>query len=99
MLREQKAPDRSSYLIAQPLLATGPSPSQEAEQRELAERVNLAIGDLPDLDREILLLRHVDRMPFTEIGSLLGIDPAAARKRFGRALIRLRKLLTDAGLT
>jgi DNA-directed RNA polymerase specialized sigma24 family protein len=43
-------------------------------------------------------LRHADGLPFEEIGTLLGIDPAAARKRFGRALIRLQKLLAAAGL-
>ena len=43
-------------------------------------------------------MRHADGLPFDEIGVLLGIDPAAARKRFGRALIRLQKALAAAGL-
>jgi RNA polymerase sigma-70 factor, ECF subfamily len=98
VLREEKGTDRSSYLIARPLLAACPSPSQEAARRETAEHVNRAIASLPEADREILLLRHADRMPFAEIGSLLGIESAAARKRFGRALLRLRKLLGDVGL-
>jgi RNA polymerase sigma-70 factor (ECF subfamily) len=96
--REQALPDRSSLLLAQPLLAPGPSPSQEAEARELAEHVSRALTDLPDADREMLLLRHADGLPFAEIGSLLGIDPTAARKRFGRALLRLRSILAKAGL-
>ena len=50
------------------------------------------------LDREILLLRHAEELPFDEIACLLDITPAAARKRFGRALIRLQKALTDAGI-
>jgi RNA polymerase sigma-70 factor, ECF subfamily len=96
--REQSLPDRSSLLAAQPLLAQCPSPSQDAEYRELAEQVSRALAGLADADREMLLLRHGDGLPFSEIGSLLGIDPAAARKRFGRALLRLRKLLAAAGL-
>jgi RNA polymerase sigma-70 factor, ECF subfamily len=96
--REQPLPDRSSLLLAQPLLAPGPSPSQEVEAREFAERVSRALAKLPEADREILLLRHGDGLPFGEIESLLGINPAAARKRFGRALIRLQKILADAGL-
>ena len=96
--REQPIPDRSSLLLARRLLAPGPSPSQEAEAREFAERVSRALTELPDSDREMLLLRQADGLPFPEIGALLGIDPAAARKRFGRALIRLRNILANAGL-
>lgn len=96
--REAPLPDRSSLLVARPLLARGPSPSQEAEANELAERVAGAVGRLPDADREVLLLRHAEGLPFGEVALLMGIDPAAARKRFGRALIRLQAALAAAGL-
>jgi RNA polymerase sigma-70 factor (ECF subfamily) len=79
-------------------MARGPSPSQEAEAREFADRVSRILVELPDADREVLLLRHADGLPFAEIGALLGIDPATVRKRFGRALIRLQKILAAAGL-
>jgi RNA polymerase sigma-70 factor (ECF subfamily) len=96
--REQAFPDRSSLLLARPLLAHGPSPSQQVQADELAERVSRAVGQLSDADREILLLRHAEDLPFEEIGCLLDIDPAAARKRFGRALIRLQTVLAAEGL-
>jgi RNA polymerase sigma-70 factor (ECF subfamily) len=96
--REVVLPDRSSLLLARPLLAGGPSPSQQVEAREFAERVSAAVSGLAEADREVLLMRHAEGMPFGEIACVLGIEPAAARKRFGRALIRLQKALTDAGL-
>jgi RNA polymerase sigma-70 factor (ECF subfamily) len=96
--REEPWPAASSVALARPLLARGPSPSQEAEAKEFARRVAAAVAELPPADREVLTLRHADGLPFEEIGTLLGIDPAAARKRFGRALIRLQKLLAAAGL-
>src|SRR5438067_14998 len=37
--REAPWPERSSVLLARPLLAVGPSPSQQLEAREFAERV------------------------------------------------------------
>jgi DNA-directed RNA polymerase specialized sigma24 family protein len=43
-------------------------------------------------------MRHADGLAFEEIACLLDIAPAAARKRFGRALLRLQKLLTDYGV-
>jgi RNA polymerase sigma-70 factor (ECF subfamily) len=96
--REAPWPSASSLAVARPLLARGPSPSQEAEAKEFARRVAAAVANLTPANREVLMLRHADGLPFEEIGTLLGIDPAAARKRFGRALIRLQKALTAAGL-
>jgi RNA polymerase sigma-70 factor (ECF subfamily) len=93
--REVAWPDRSSLLLARPLLAGGPSPSQQAEAKELAERLGGAVARLADSDRAVLLMRHAEDLPFEEIACLLGIEPAAARKRFGRALIRLQKLLVE----
>ena len=57
-----------------------------------------AVARLPAQDLEILLMRHAQDLPFDEIACLLSIESAAARKRFGRALIRLKKLLADEGL-
>jgi RNA polymerase sigma-70 factor (ECF subfamily) len=96
--REVALPDRSSLLLARPLLANQPTPSQEAEARELAERIAKAVDQLTEADREILLLRHAEDLPFEEIAVLLDLTAAAARKRFGRALIRLQNLLRSEGL-
>ena len=91
-------PDRSSLLLACPLLASGPSPSQHLQARELAERIARAVDRLSPADHEILLMRHGEALPFEEIACLLEIDPAATRKRFGRALLRLQKALSEQGL-
>lgn len=96
--REVAMPDRSSLLLARPLLAQVPTPSQEAEAHELSERISRAVAQLSDADREILLLRHAEDLPFEEIACVLDLEAAAARKRFGRALIRLQTLLRDEGL-
>src|SRR5205814_1625665 len=96
--REEALPEQSSLLLARPLLARGPSPSQQVQDREQAERVSRAVARLSEADREILLLRHAEDLSFEEIACLLDIESSAARKRFGRALIRLRNVLRDEGL-
>jgi RNA polymerase sigma-70 factor (ECF subfamily) len=96
--REVALPDRSSLLLARPLLSGEPSPSQQLAAREFAERVARAVAQLAKSDREILLMRHGEELPYEEIACLLEIEPATARKRYGRALIRLQKLLSDHGL-
>jgi DNA-directed RNA polymerase specialized sigma24 family protein len=51
-----------------------------------------------EADREILLMRHMEELPYAEIACLLDIEADAARKRYGRALLRLRKVLKEHGL-
>lgn len=96
--KEKQFPERSSLLLALPLLKKAASPSQHLLARERNERVARAVNQLNEIDREILLLRHGEELSFEDIGLLLEIEPAAARKRFGRALLRLQKLLADEGL-
>jgi RNA polymerase sigma-70 factor (ECF subfamily) len=96
--REAGWPDRSSLLLARPLLSQGPSPLDLLEARERLERVGLAVAQLSEADREILLMRHVEDLPYEEIAYLLDVEPAAARKRYARAMIRLQRLLSEQGL-
>lgn len=98
VMREQSWPERSSLLIAKPFVRPMSSPSARAETKDLARRVSEIVSQLADADREILLLRHADDLPYEDIGCLLDIEPAAARKRYGRAMIRLQRLLSAEGL-
>src|SRR5579884_1989481 len=50
--REVHLPDRSSLLLARPLLQGGPSPSQVVEARDFADRVGQAVASLSEGDRE-----------------------------------------------
>jgi RNA polymerase sigma-70 factor, ECF subfamily len=95
---EVALPEHSSLLLAKPLLAGASSPSQQLAAREFADRVGLAVADLAQADREILLMRHAEQLPYAEIACLLDVEVDAARKRYGRALLRLRKVLKDHGL-
>ena len=96
--REAGQPEQSSVAVAQSLLCTGPTPSEAAEGQELAGRIAAVVDGLAEADREILLLRKVEGLAYEEIACLLDIDPAAARQRYGRALLRLQKVLGDQGL-
>ena len=97
--REQPLPERSSFVLAEQLLASGSTPSRQLGRRELARRLQRALMQLAEGDREILLLRNFEGLSNREVGHLLGIDPAAASQRHGRALLRLHKALVTTGLT
>jgi RNA polymerase sigma-70 factor (ECF subfamily) len=96
--REAREIDRSSIALARSLVSPGPTASEAAGAREAADRVARAVEGLSEADREVLLMRHVEGLSHEEVACLLGIDPAAARQRYGRALFRLQKALGAAGV-
>src|SRR5262249_14998847 len=93
--RDVPLPDHSSLQLAQQLLASGSTPSQRLDQREIARRVHQALAWLSDPDREILLMRNFEGLSNQEAAQVLGIEPATASQRLGRALLRLRKPLLE----
>jgi RNA polymerase sigma-70 factor (ECF subfamily) len=97
--REVPLPDRSSLDLAGQLLAAGSTPSQQVDRENLARRLRRALAQLPEADREVLLMRNFEGLSYQEVAYLLDIDPAAARKRHGRALVRLHRILFEGGLT
>ena len=59
--REAAAPDQSSLALAASILDPRPSPGADAVAQETAARVAAAVDGLDPADREVLLLRQVDR--------------------------------------
>jgi len=90
--REDRMADESSLSIAQRLLA---GPSQILRKKEQAEQVRNIISKMPETDREILLLRYTEELTNQQAAEVLGIEPAAARKRLGRAMRRLVEMLDE----
>jgi RNA polymerase sigma-70 factor, ECF subfamily len=98
--RDRALPDDDSSLGSfRPIAADSPTPSQQLAARDLASRLHAVLDRLPEPDRAILGMRAWEGLSYEEAGARLEIDPATARKRYGRALLRLRALLLADGLT
>lgn len=69
------------------------SPSQAVERAEAMDQLRQALDSLEPMDREVLALRHFEEMNNLETAAVLGIQPAAASKRYMRALARLKGAL------
>ncbi len=65
------------------------------ENAKRGEQVREALGDLRPTEREAVLLRYVSELSVREVGEACGIEEAAARKRIGRALVRLRERVLE----
>lgn len=94
--RELSLQDASSALAHS--LADG-RPSKILMRRELCRQIQQVVADLSELDREILLLRHVEGLTNSEIADLLKLDVKTASKRYGRALLKLSNRLSEKGIT
>src|SRR5262249_2867453 len=91
--REVALPPRSSAVLAPVLRASGGGPLERLLEEELAQRVRLALARLSEEDAEVVLLRALEGLSNQEAAEVLGIRPAAASKRYTRALLRLGEML------
>jgi RNA polymerase sigma-70 factor (ECF subfamily) len=88
-------PEASSFALAARLIGHDTRPSEAAMRAERRLRLQQALELLDTLDREVLALRHYEQLTTPEIALVLGIKPAAAGKRYLRALGRLKELLRE----
>lgn len=79
---QQQAPEKSNVHDPQFLL----------EEKELAERLQEAISNLPEKQRVAFLMSRIDKMTYKEIAATLEISKQAVEKRIYNALDTLRKV-------
>jgi RNA polymerase sigma-70 factor (ECF subfamily) len=87
-------PEASSAALAAQLVGRHTSPSQAAIRAERKIRLQEALNGMESLDREILALRHFEHLSNAEAARELGIHESAASKRYLRALVRLKDILS-----
>jgi RNA polymerase sigma-70 factor (ECF subfamily) len=97
--REQQlatAPDASIDALVHCFVARGSSPSQQIQRDELGTQLHAALEQLSAIDREVLVLRHLQQLSTRDIASVLGISESAVKVRHLRALRRLRAVIGDS---
>jgi RNA polymerase sigma-70 factor (ECF subfamily) len=75
---------------------TAPGPEQRAVATDLARRLSALLARLPEVQREIILLRVAVGLTADEVGAIVGMSAAAVRVYQSRALTRLRALAGNA---
>lgn len=87
------AAEASSARLERWLAADQPTPGTAAVREEEAARLALALADLPDHQREAVVLRHWHGCPVAEIAGHLGTTPDAVTGLLYRGLKALRARL------
>ncbi len=88
-----RLPETTSAALAAQLLGRHTTPSGAAMRAEMKIRLQESLNNMEPLDREVLALRHFEQLSNAETAEVLGIQPAAASKRYLRALRRLKEVL------
>jgi RNA polymerase sigma factor (sigma-70 family) len=79
-VREQKAATMNELVSVAP----------DALWEDIAPKLDAALGELNESDRDALLLRYFERKSTQEMAQILGLSVEAAQKRVNRAVERLR---------
>ena len=89
-------PAATSQVIAIQLSGKLTSPSVAAEKQESKDELMQALEQMGEIDREILMLRHFEQLSNKETAEVVGISYEAVKKRYIRALDKLRELMLRA---
>ena len=92
-----RAFDQSTCRLDQVLGRAFPSQSRRMEESERAAVVADHLAQLPDHYREVLVLRHLEELPFDEVATRMNRTAPAVRMLWLRAIDRLKKSLLAEG--
>ena len=71
------------------------SPSGQFARNEAFLQLSAAIEELPDDYRQVIVLRHVEALPFADVAREMGRTVNSVEKLWVRALAKLRTMMDD----
>ncbi len=83
----------TSIVLAAQLLGNITSPSHAAVREENKRRLEQALAEMEEIDREVLALRHFEQLSNQEVAQLLELNESASSNRYIRAVRRLKSEL------
>ncbi|MFZ5468271.1 MAG: RNA polymerase sigma factor [Myxococcota bacterium] len=73
----------------------GTNPQKSALRRELAEKIEEALAQVPEKHRAILLLREIEGMSYEDLARTLDIPKGTVMSRLFHARIKVQKILSE----
>ena len=76
--------------------STDPGQDRILFSSEVKKRLDIALGELSELERSAFVLRHFEDYPLAEISRMLGLKTSATKQAVFRAVKKVRKTLEPA---
>jgi RNA polymerase sigma-70 factor (ECF subfamily) len=92
---EQIAHDTAQAQIGALGSRLGTNPQKSALRRELAEKIQEALEQIPEKHRAILLLREVEGMSYEDLSRVLEIPKGTVMSRLFHARAKVQKILSE----
>jgi RNA polymerase sigma-70 factor (ECF subfamily) len=70
---------------------------QEYENKEKVKSVMEAIDKLPKEQRDIIILRSIKELSYSEIGEILNIAEGTVKSRLNRARLKIKEIMKEKG--
>ena len=70
-----------------------PLPGADVERRELRRQIELALLQLPEDQRAVMILRDFQQMPYDEIARVLDMNQGTVKSRLSRAREKVKNIL------
>ena len=87
--------DEDDAPMVDQLVAQGASPAQRVELDDMTRRVMRAVANLPEVQREVFLMRTQANLSFAEIAATMGVPLNTALGRMHDAMNKLKKVLAS----
>lgn len=87
--------DEDEHPLVDQLVDHDTGPADAVERDDMTKRVMRAVASLPEVQREVFLMRVQGNLSFGEIAAALGIPLNTALGRMHDAMTKLKKLLAE----
>ena len=92
-LQQSQPSPHTSLAIAAKLVGQLTAVSELVARAERIQRLEATLNGMDPTDREVIALRHFEELSNLETAGVLNIEPAAASKRYIRAMAKLGQLM------
>jgi len=72
-----------------------PEPVEALERAAVTRGVRLAVAQLPEIHRSVVVLHNLEGLTLREVGEVLGVPTGTAKSRLSSAFTMLRRSLRD----
>jgi RNA polymerase sigma-70 factor (ECF subfamily) len=88
--------DNTSGVLQRGLMAADSTPSRQAASRETLSILANALEQLPDDYRQVIMLRHLEGLPFADVAERMNRTVASVQNLWVRALKRMKQSVGES---